>query len=156
MGDARPERDISVSIKHKVGNEMKNIFILWLNGLRTGGANRREGRGHKVWEGEGAEGWQRVYIKRVESKEVEEDDASSLRQRRHGASLVSVSSVAQSCPSLCDPMNCSTPGLPVHHHLPEFTQTHVHRVSDAIQASHPLWSPSPPAPNPSQHQSLFQ
>ena len=56
----------------------------------------------------------------------------------------------------CDPMNCSTPGLPVHHQLPEFTQTHVHRVSDAIQPSHPLLSPSPPAPNPSQHQSLFQ
>src|SRR5574339_355311 len=53
-------------------------------------------------------------------------------------------------------MNCSTPGLPVHHQLPEFTQTHVHRVSDAIQASHPLSSPSPPVPNPSQHQSLFQ
>ena len=54
------------------------------------------------------------------------------------------------------PMNCSTPGLPVHHQLLEFTQTHVHRVSDAIQPSHPLSSPSPPAPNPSQHQSLFQ
>ena len=53
-------------------------------------------------------------------------------------------------------MNCSTPGLPVHHHLPEFSQTHVHWVSDAIQPSHPLSSPSPPAPNPSQHQSLFQ
>ena len=86
------------------------------------------------------------------------------------------SSVAQSCPTLCDPMNHSTPGLPaaaaakslqscptlrdpidpVHHQLPEFTQTHVHRVSDAIQPSHPLSSPSPPAPNPSQHQSLFQ
>ena len=57
---------------------------------------------------------------------------------------------------LCDPMNPSTPGLPVHHQLPEFTQTHVHRVSDAIQPSHPLSSPSPPAPNPSQHHSLFQ
>ena len=57
---------------------------------------------------------------------------------------------------LCDPMNGSMPGLPVHHQLPEFTQTHVHRVSDAIQPSHPLSSPSPPAPNPSQHQSLFQ
>ena len=62
----------------------------------------------------------------------------------------------QSCPTLCDPMNRSMPGLPVHHHLPEFTQTHVHQVSDAIQPSHPLSSPSPPAPNPSQHQSLFQ
>ena len=70
--------------------------------------------------------------------------------------LVQFSSVAQSCPTLCDPMNCSTPGLPVHHHLLEFSQTHVHRVRDAIQTSHPLSSPSPPAPNPSQHQSLFQ
>ena len=69
---------------------------------------------------------------------------------------VQFSSVAQSCPTLCNPMNRSTPGLPVHHQLPEFTQTHVHRVSDAIQPSHPLSSPSPPAPNPSQHQSLFQ
>ena len=65
-------------------------------------------------------------------------------------------SVAQSCPTLCNPMNRSTPGLPVHHQPPEFTQTHVHRVSDAIQPSHPLSSPSSPAPNPSQHQSLFQ
>ena len=69
---------------------------------------------------------------------------------------VQFSSVAQSCPTLCDPMNCNTPGLPVHHHLPEFTQTHVLRVSDAIQPSHPLSSPSPPDPNPSQHRSLLQ
>ena len=69
---------------------------------------------------------------------------------------VQFSSVAQSCPTLCDPMNRSTPGLPVHHQLLEFTQTHVHRVSDAIQPSHPLSSPSPPAPNSSQHQGLFQ
>ena len=68
---------------------------------------------------------------------------------------VQFSSVAQSCPTLCDPMNRSTPGLPVHHQLLEFTQTHVHQVSDVIQPSHPL-SPSPPAPNASQHQSLFQ
>ena len=68
----------------------------------------------------------------------------------------SVQSVAQSCLTLCDPMNRSTPGLPVHHQLLEFTQTHVHRVGDAIQPSDPLSSPSPPAPNPSQHQSLFQ
>ena len=71
-------------------------------------------------------------------------------------SLVQFSSVAQSCPTLCNPMNGSTPGLPLHHQLPEFTQTQVHRVCDAIQPSHPLSSPSPPAPNPSQHQSLFQ
>ena len=67
------------------------------------------------------------------------------------------SSVAQSCPTLWDPMNRSMPGLPVHHQLPEFTQTYVHQVSDAIQPSHPLLSPSLPAPNPSQHhQGLFQ
>ena len=79
----------------------------------------------------------------------------------HGEALNSLaisqfSSVAQSCPTLCDPINCSMPGLPVHHHLPEFTQTHVRRVRDAIQPSHPRSSPSPPAPNPAQHHSLFQ
>ena len=67
----------------------------------------------------------------------------------------SVSSVTQSCLTLCDPMNRSTAGLPVHHQLPEFTQAHVHGVGDAIQPSHPLSSSSPPAPNPSQHQGLF-
>ena len=60
------------------------------------------------------------------------------------------------CPTCCNPMNCSTPGLPVHHQLPEFTQTHVHQVGYAIQPSHPLSSPSPPDPNPSQQQGLFQ
>ena len=70
--------------------------------------------------------------------------------------ITQFSSVTQSCPTLCDPMNCSMPGLPVHHKLLEFTQTHIHRVGDAIQPSHPLSSPSPPVPNPSQHQSLFQ
>ena len=69
-------------------------------------------------------------------------------------SSVQFSSVAQSCPS--NPMDCSTPGLPVHHQLPELTQTHVHWVGDAIQPSHPLLSPSPPAYNLSQHQGLFQ
>ena len=69
---------------------------------------------------------------------------------------VQFSSVAQSCPTLCNPMNRSTPGLPVHHQLLEFTQTHVHRVSDAIQPSCPLSSPSTPVSNPSQHQGLFQ
>ena len=69
---------------------------------------------------------------------------------------IQFSSVVQSCLTLCDPMNRSTPGLPIHHQLPEFTQTHVHRVGDAIQPSHPLSSPSPPALNLSQHQGLFQ
>ena len=79
-----------------------------------------------------------------------------LKDKLRHSKMFQFSSVAQSCPTLCDPMNRSTPGLPVHHQLPEFIQTHVHQVSDAIQTSHPLSSPSPPAPNPSQHQSLFQ
>ena len=81
---------------------------------------------------------------------------SKLSQLPHEYAIRSdqIRSVAQSCPTLCNPMNRSTPGLPVHHQLPEFTETHVHRVSDAIQPSHPLSSPSPLAPNPSQHQSL--
>ena len=69
---------------------------------------------------------------------------------------VQFSWVTQSCPTLCNPMNRSMPGLPVHHQLSELTPTHVHRVGDAIQPSHPLSSPSPSAPNPSQHQGLFQ
>ena len=67
-----------------------------------------------------------------------------------------ISSVAQLCPTLCDPMDISTPGFPVCHQLPEPTQTHVHRIGGAIQPSHPLLSPSPPAFNLSQHQGLFQ
>ena len=69
---------------------------------------------------------------------------------------IQFSSVAQSCPTPCDPMDCSTPGLPVHHQLLEFTQTHVHGVRDAIQLSHPLLAPSPPAFHLSQHQGLFK
>ena len=78
------------------------------------------------------------------------------KKKKLDAISVQFSSVTQSYPTLCDPMNCSTPSFSVHHQLPEFTQTHAHRVSDAIQPSHPLSSPSPPAPNPSQHQGLFQ
>ena len=70
--------------------------------------------------------------------------------------ILQLRSVAQSCLTLCNPMDCSTPGFPVHHQLPELVQIHVHRVSDATQPSHPLSSPSPPAFNLSQHQSLFQ
>ena len=81
---------------------------------------------------------------------------SALRTFIFSNISVQFSSFTQSCPTLWDPMNRSTPGLPVHHQLPEFTQTNVHQVGDAIQPSHPLSSPSPPAPNPSQHQSLFQ
>ena len=79
-----------------------------------------------------------------------------LNCSNHKLHSVQFSSVTQSCPTLCDSMNCSTPGLPVHHKLPEFTQTHVHQVGDAIQAYYPLSSPSPPALNLSQHRGLFQ
>ena len=80
----------------------------------------------------------------------------SLSNWRWNKKMLQFSSVSQSCPTLCSPMNRSTPGLPVHHQLLKFTQTHVLRVCDSIQPSHPRSSPSPPAPNPSQHQSLVQ
>ena len=94
--------------------------------------------------------YEKEYIRRTESLCPTAEINTTLKIKYQ------FSSVTQSCPTLCDPMNRSTPGLPVHHQLPEFTQTHVHWVSDAIQPPHPLSSPSPPAPNPSQHQSLFQ
>jgi len=102
------------------------------HGKQTYGYQRGEGRGRANWEHE---------INRYKLLHVTSDQ---------------IRSVAQSCPTLCDLMNRSMPGLPVHHQLLEFTQTHIHRVGHAIQPSHPLSSPSPPAPNPSQHQSLFQ
>ena len=89
-------------------------------------------------------------------RELEDESSITRSSINLFLSNFQFSSVAQSCPTLRDPMNHSTPGLPVHHQLPQFTQTHVYRVSDAIQPSHPLSSPTPPAPNPSQHQSLFQ
>ena len=80
-----------------------------------------------------------------------------FQKQQHNSGLkYQFSSVAQSCPTLYNPMDCSTPGFPVLHHLPEFAQTHVHRVSDAMQPSHPLPFPSLPAFNLSQHQGLFQ
>ena len=91
--------------------------------------------------------WETVFI-------ITTGRAGANSMKRSSVQFSSVQSL--SCVRLCDPMNCSTPGLPIHHQLLEFTQTHVHRVCDIIQPSHPLSSPSPPAPNPSQHQSLFQ
>ena len=84
----------------------------------------------------------------VVSKKVKciEPELINIKWLLGAISSVQFSSVAQSCLTLCNPMNCSMPGLPVHHQLPEFSQTHVHRVSDAIQIPHPLSSPSPPAP----------
>ena len=85
-------------------------------------------------------------------------DLTVLFQCSHFSHVFNAISVQfrKSCPTLCDPKNCSMAGLPVHYQLPEFTQAHVHRVGDAMQPSHPLLSPYPPAPNPSQHQGLFQ
>ena len=80
----------------------------------------------------------------------------SLKYKNSTLDIIQFSSVAQLCQAFCDPMDCSTPGLPVHHQFPELAQTHVHWVSDAIQPSHPLSPPSPPAFNLSQHQGLFQ
>ena len=81
---------------------------------------------------------------------------SLLLGRKAMTNLVQFSLVSQSCLTLCNPMNCSIPGLLLHYHLPESTQTHVHWVGDVIQPSHPLSSPSPPALNLSQHQGLFK
>ena len=104
---------------------------------------------------------ERTVTQSCQSKKVSFQNAgetkTSLNKRNLRESIFStLSSVAQSCPTLCDPMDCSMPGLPVHHQLPEVAQTHVHRVSEVIQPSHPLLSPSPPAFNLSQHQGLFQ
>ena len=93
------------------------------------------------------------HLKSIHLKKIKENQFVDLYKKTLS---VQFSSVAQSCPTLCDPMDCSTPGLPVHHQLPESTQTHVYRVGDAIQPSHPLSSPSPPAFNLSQHQGLFK
>ena len=90
------------------------------------------------------------------SSEASPVPATTLATRPPTLSSVQFSSVAQSCLTLCHPMNCSTPGFPVHHQLLELAHTHVHQVNDAIQPSHPLSSPSPPAFNLSQHQGLFQ
>ena len=90
------------------------------------------------------------------SQKFRHDLATKQQHRDIYIFMYQFSSVPQSCLTLCDPMNRSMRGLPIHHQLPKFTQTHVHQISDAIQPSHPLSSPSPPAPKPSQHQSLFQ
>jgi len=100
-------------------------------------------------------------LKRLLMKVKEESKKAGLKlhiqtNKITASCPIQIKSVAQSCTTLCDPMNRSTPGLPVQHQLPEFTDTHDHQVSDAIQPSHPLSSPSPLAPNPTQHQSLFQ
>ena len=111
-------------------------------GKKRGKKGERE-RIEGEWEREGRE----------EERKEKETRGGSGEQKIQSAHI---RSVTQSSLTLCDPMNSSTPGLLVHHQLPEFTQTHVHQVSDAIQPSHPLSSPSPLASNHSKHQSLFQ
>ena len=96
------------------------------------------------------------YIYYCGQESLRKNGVAIMVNKRVQSTVSQFSSVAQSSPTLCDPMNRSPPGLPVHHQHPEFTQTHVHRVGDAIQPFYPLSSPSPSAPNPSQHQSLFQ
>ena len=100
-----------------------------------------------------SKGWYRQQKQKNKGWNVSTKETSDLLFCTYS---VQFSSVTQSCLTLCDPMNRSTPDLPVHHQLPEFIQTHVHQADHAIQPSHPLLSPSPPAPNPSQHQGLFQ
>ena len=101
-------------------------------------------------------GWEDDVQNLLEGDLLDTDSGRTVSSSSPTPRISQFSSVTQLCPTLFDPMNRSTPGLPVHHQLPEFTQTHVHRVSDTIQPSHPLSSPSPPALNPSQHQGLFQ
>ena len=139
-------------------------FLCFPSFIKTKGEKKDPKRARKGGSGK------RDMKGRLEGRSGERKEVKTKREKRNiwkeGLGLtvavlseqcsVQFSSVAQSCPTLCNPMNPSTPGLRVHHQLPEFTQTHVHRVGDAIQPSHPLSSPSPPAPNPSQHQGLFQ
>ena len=104
--------------------------------------------------------WQKSKFRLCKVKEAvlypEFSTETSIMAKLRKNEIVEFSSVAQSCPTLCDPMDCSTPGLPVHHQLPEFTQTHVHWIDDGIQPSHPLLAPSSPAFNLSQNQGIFQ
>ena len=103
---------------------------------------------------DGGAWWAAVYGVAQSRTRLKRLSSSSSNIKIRSPKMIQFRSVAQLCPTLCDPMNRSTPGFPVHHQLPEFTQTHVHPVGDAIQPSHPLSSPFPPAPNPSQHQSF--
>ena len=123
---------------------------------------------YKMLKSQSHSNWKQISRFQDPSEEEETDPKASQRKfpsegdvlchdyRGGSWLLIQFSSVTQSCPTLCDPMNRNTPGLPIHHQLPEFTQTHIHRVGDAMQPSHPLLSLSPPALNPSQYEGLFK
>ena len=131
-------------------NQILNTSTVYLIGVTWG---TKDIRGlNTLWESESTLGWRGQSYHGKMPVSVHK----VVIKPEMALSSVQFSSFVQSCPTLCNPMNHSTPGFPVHHQLPESTQTHVHWVSDAIQPSHPLSSPSPPAPNPSQHQGLFQ
>ena len=153
------------------------IYLLWSDGTRNGSDTQllhgagAAGNGEEIPHVQGQERrlcFAGLTIRRYPKSKVRETPVRQYvlerlwgdtlhpraKEKPKQDGLVEFSSVAQWCPTLWDPMYSSTPGLPVHHQLPEFTQTHVHRVGDAVQPSHPLSSPSP-APNPSQHQGLF-
>ena len=133
-----------------VGNIFKSYFWLEANTQTTEGTNSynstSKNNPNKKW----AEEQNRYFF------QWKQTDGRQTHEKMFSVANHQFSSVIQLCLTLCDPMNRSMPGLPVHHQFPEFTQTYVHWVRDAIQPSHPLSSPFPPAPNPSQHQSLFQ
>ena len=151
MGSQRVRQDWATELLNYVGS---------IPGLER---SSREGNGNPLYSLVWRIPWTEEpgKLQSMGSQRVRHDWATSLSlSPGHSRIYISnkvyqFSSVAQSSPTLCDPMDC-TLGLPVHHQIPEFTQTHVHRVGDAIQPSHPLSSPSPPASNPSQPQSLFQ
>ena len=142
--DAKAETPVLVHLMPRVDSLEKSLM---LGGI---GGRRRRGRQRMRWL-DGITDSMEVSLSELWELVM---DREAWRAAIHGVSK-SRTRLSDS-PTHCDPMNRSTPGLPVPHQLPEYTQTHVHRVSAAIQPSHPLSSPSPPAPDPSQHQTLFQ
>ena len=133
-------------------------IIVWINSwmLGAGALGRPRGMVRVGRREEGSEWGTRAYLWQIHV-DIWQNQYNIVKLKNEIKIFLSVqfSSVTQSCPTLCNPMNCGTPGLPVHY-LPEFTHTHIHQVGDAIQSSHPLSTPSPPALNLSQHQGLFQ
>ena len=168
MQDSKRDTAVKNSLLDSVGEGKGGI--IWENSIETCILSNVKWIASPVWRmRQGAQGWcTGMTLRDGMGREVRggfrmgntctlmADSCQCMAKPLQYCKVIQFSSVAQWSPTLCDSKNCSTPGLLVHHQLPELTQTHIHRVSDAIQPSHPLSSPSPPAPNPSQHQSLFQ